>query len=257
MKIIRIFFQNYLRSLRSCIAGRLPLFLFAVSILLPCGADASMPVERTLTGCVIHTTFYSVYPVQEKPLKAYRISVPDSINLSRFEGKTISVDGFLAPGDRFYLRDGARPVVVKETCSADYRKVINREVMIAYTVGALRAADRKDFKEADGLMAKALQLDENDCQTYIDRAFIYYVRGDSQSGRRDAKRVLDRQCPDRSRLNFLILGDVAKILLRNGKKQEAEEIYRLALETCQSSICRESVQSDLKRLKGPANQGKQ
>ncbi|HEY3274982.1 MAG TPA: hypothetical protein VGJ94_00050 [Syntrophorhabdaceae bacterium] len=182
------------------------------------------------------------------PVRAYRMQMPASVDLSRHEGKTITVHGFLAPGDRFTPKGGNAPVIKKETCSHEYRKVISREIMMEYAVGALRAADKKDFKEAERLIAKAVDMDKNDCQTYIDRAYIHYAKGDIDAGRTDIKRVLDRQCPDRSRLNFLILGDVAKQLCGAGKKHEAEEVYRLALETCQSDICRDSVGTELKRL---------
>ncbi len=66
----------------------------------PLPAPASKPVLKTLTGCVINGTLYTVYPGKPK-YTVYRIKVKD-LNLSPYEGKKIIVSGNLLPGDTFY-----------------------------------------------------------------------------------------------------------------------------------------------------------
>jgi hypothetical protein len=66
---------------------------------------ASLPVPKTLTGCVIDGSFYSVDDeVSEATGKrssvVYRITVRE-MDLTPYEGKKIRVQGHLLPGDRF------------------------------------------------------------------------------------------------------------------------------------------------------------
>jgi hypothetical protein len=81
-------------------------FLLAVFVLsLPLAAGASRPVPRTLEGCVINGTFFSVYKKASTPggsgTIAYRIRV-QNLDLSPYEGKKIRLGGNLLPGDKFY-----------------------------------------------------------------------------------------------------------------------------------------------------------
>lgn len=66
--------------------------------------EASRPVSKTMTGCVVGGNFYSVgdrLPGEGKrSLVVYRITVRD-MNLAPYEGKKIRVQGRLLPGDRF------------------------------------------------------------------------------------------------------------------------------------------------------------
>lgn len=62
-------------------------------------AQASLPVKRTMTGCVVDGTLISE--------DGYRIDVRDrdtnqSLDLSRFDDQQVRVSGSLLPGDRFY-----------------------------------------------------------------------------------------------------------------------------------------------------------
>lgn len=71
-------------------------------------ADASRPVPRTITGCVIGGTLYSLYPstseaTGKKTFTVYRITVKN-MDVRRYEGKKIRVQGNLLPGDRFYAK---------------------------------------------------------------------------------------------------------------------------------------------------------
>ncbi|MBA4419181.1 MAG: hypothetical protein C0392_14930 [Syntrophus sp. (in: bacteria)] len=198
--------------------------------------------------------FYSIYVNQDtgKPSQAYRIRFRGKPDLSVYEGKALTVEGWLSPGDAFSLKEGTTPVVVSPTCSSDSRKVIRKQFLMSYVVSAHKAANKNDFNEAFRLISKALEMDPTDCQTYIDRAYIYYLHGDSGPGDRDVRLVLTRGCQDPSRLNFLIMDDVAKVLLRHGRRTEALELYGFALDTCTSDICRETIRKELQKLKGPA-----
>lgn len=217
-------------------------------------SDASRPVQRVLAGCVRAGEFYSIYVNQNtgKPSQAYRIRFRGKPDLSAYEGKTVTVEGWFSPGDAFSLKEGTKPIVVSPTCSNDNQKVIRRQFLISYVVAAHRAANKNDFNEAFRLINKAFEMDPMDCQTYIDRAYIYYLHGNSGPGDQDLRFVMARGCPDTYRLNFLTMDDVAKVLLRHGRRTEALELYNFALDSCISDTCRETIKKELQNLKGPA-----
>ncbi len=79
----------------------LALLLSVVSV---APSRASQPVFRTVTGCVIGGVLYSlretVSPAGKRDLVAYPLKV-SGLALSRYEGKKISIQGSLLPGDRF------------------------------------------------------------------------------------------------------------------------------------------------------------
>jgi hypothetical protein len=228
-----------------------PVILFLLSLVcMPGTGEASRPVERRLTGCVVKGQFFSVLLDREQnPSRAYRIRMQDGLDLSPYEGKVVVAHGWLTPGDLFRMRPGTGPAT-GGTCPEGYRKVINKEFLIDYIVAAHKAAEKGDFKQALSLMGKAFEIDTADCQTYIDRAYIYYLRGDFASGGQDVETVKTGSCADRRRLNFLIMEDVGKILVRHGRKPEALELCHMALESCGSDICRDSVNKEIRALKG-------
>ena len=214
---------------------------------VPSMAGASRPVERRLTGCVVKGEFFSVsLDREQKPVRAYRIRMKDGGDLRNYEGNAVVANGWLYPGDLFVMKRGSGPAV-GGTCPESYRKVINREFLVDYVVAAHKAAEKGDFTNALGLAARALEIDPADCQTYVDRAYIYYLQGDFARGGQDVGKVKNGACADRSRLNFLVMEDVAKILARQGKKAEAMELYKMALESCRSDICRESVNKEIEK----------
>jgi len=103
------------------------LFLGILFLALPFPASASGPVPRTLEGCVINGTFFSV----DKGAKtetgqrdiAYHIRVKN-LNLSPYEGKKIRLQGNLLPGDRF--NPDPRSLKVLGPCDLRSRKAISR-----------------------------------------------------------------------------------------------------------------------------------
>ncbi|MHC1743782.1 MAG: hypothetical protein AB9873_12225 [Syntrophobacteraceae bacterium] len=88
---------------------------------------ASRPVSKTLSGCVIGDTFYSVeegFPGERKgdPV-VYRITVRD-MDLTPYEGKKIQMKGHLLPGDRFTPEPGSLRVL--GPCDKASRKAIEK-----------------------------------------------------------------------------------------------------------------------------------
>lgn len=234
-------------------AGKLSVALFVVlfiaaPFLTPNFAMGSMPVKRTLTGCVVGGKFFSVSVDQRtnKPVKAYPIRLEQSPDLAPYEGKKLSMSGSLLPGDRFIFKEGSL-VVVKETCDGDDRVVIQKEFIMSYRVAGYMAATKKNFDEALRLVNWAFDMDINLCGTYIDRARIYYLKGDFVSGAADVKRVKEGACVDPQGLNFLVLEEMGATLEKTGKKSDAIELYRMGLDSCQSDLCREAMDKSIQK----------
>lgn len=66
-------------------------------------AQASMPVRRTITGCVVKGTLISDDGYQ---IRVRRTLGGPALDLRRYEGRRISVGGLLSPGDVFVLHSG-------------------------------------------------------------------------------------------------------------------------------------------------------
>ena len=110
----------------------IPIVLLTVC-LFPYVAEATQPVERTLTGCVIGNTFYSI-----NNSHAYRIRLSQPLDLTRYEGKTVRIHGWLSPGDRFSLNEGTSPQPLKSSCGVSDKKAIDRIFIIQHRVGENR-----------------------------------------------------------------------------------------------------------------------
>ncbi len=222
----------------------------AFPLLIPSNATGSMPVEKTLTGCVIGGRFFSIsFDSQTgRPVKAYPVRIGQNINLASYEGKTISMDGSLLPGDRFILKEGSSmPVVIKEACEGDNLSVIRKEFIMEYRVAGYQAAKKKNFDEALKLVNWAMDMDKTLCGTYIDRAQIYYLKGDFSAGGADVKIVKDGACVDPQGLNYLILEEMGATLEKSGKKDDAIELYKMGLRSCRSEMCRETMNKNIKK----------
>jgi hypothetical protein len=107
----------------------LPFFLLLslISLAFPGPAPASRPVPRTLEGCVIKGTFFSVYKGVKtetgQNVIAYRIRV-QNMDLSPYEGKKIRLQGHLYPGDRFQA--DPKSLKVLGPCDRGSRKAISQ-----------------------------------------------------------------------------------------------------------------------------------
>ncbi|MHC1728634.1 MAG: hypothetical protein AB9866_21965 [Syntrophobacteraceae bacterium] len=82
-----------------------PIIIFLALLLLLAGsAQASRPVHKTVTGCVIGGVLYDLYEFSDaagkRTITAYPLTIK-GLDLSRYEGRKVSVEGYLLPGDRF------------------------------------------------------------------------------------------------------------------------------------------------------------
>ncbi len=231
-------------------------FLFiliqAHALLIPVKAEASMPVRKTLTGCVIDGRFFSIMIDSQtgRPVKAYPIRIEQNFDIPAYEGKTISVAGSLLPGDRFIVMKGSSPAVIKDTCSRDNLNLIKKELIMEYRVAGYQEAKNRNFDNALKLTNKALYMDKTLCGTYVDRALIYYLKGDFASGTNDIKTVKNGRCRDPKDLNFLILEEIGAILENSGSKADAINLYKMGLKSCQSEMCRQTMNKALRKASG-------
>lgn len=65
---------------------------------------ASRPVDRNVNGCVAGGVLYDLYESRDaagkRTITAYPLKIK-GLDLSRYEGRKVSVQGKLSPGDRF------------------------------------------------------------------------------------------------------------------------------------------------------------
>ena len=170
-------------------------------------------------------------------------------DLAPYEDKKLSMSGLLFPGDRFVLDKGSVPVD-KGTCGVDERGVIRKELIMSYRVAGYKAAQKKEFGEALRLVNVALAMDTNLCGTYIDRALVYGLQGDFAAGAADIERVKDGTCSDTQPLNFLMLEELGATLEKAGKTADAVGLYHMGLNSCDSDLCREAMETSLRRATG-------
>ncbi|HQP24596.1 MAG: hypothetical protein BWX99_02092 [Deltaproteobacteria bacterium ADurb.Bin151] len=224
----------------------------AIPFLIPDRTEGSMPVRKTLTGCVIGGRFFSIMtdPQTGRPVKAYPIRIQQNFDIPSYEGKTISVSGSLLPGDRFIITKGGSPAVIRDTCGRDNLNIIKKELIMEYRVSGYQEAKNRNFDKALRLTNKALYMDKTLCGTYVDRALVYYLKGDFTSGANDIKTVKNGRCRDRKDLNFLMLEEIGAILENSGRKADAINLYKMGLKSCQSEMCRESMNKALRKASG-------
>lgn len=223
--------------------------VFAILIILLATsftAEASRPVERTLTGCVIENRFYSA-----SPEKAYPIRLSQPVDLKPYEGKSVRIKGWLHPGDLFSIKDETVIQIMSDTCDARLRKSIGREYLLEYRLQATAMAAKGNFDEALVIIGKAFAIDNRDCDTYTDRAQIYCLKNDLNAARKDVTVIKTSACDNPQKANYLLLEYLGKCLEGKGNKMEALEVYRLAYDSCVgrgSDLCRQPLTEHIKRL---------
>lgn len=226
------------------------LLVLVVVMVSPVAVEATYPVQRTLTGCVVDNTFYSVYLGKEDS-RAWRIAISPPVDLKPYEGKAVRATGWLSPGDRFSINDKTAIQVTGDTCDARSRKAIDREYALNYRLQAGAAASRGNFDEALTTIDKAFKIDGSDCDTFTDRAAIYCMKNDFLAAVKDIAAIKTGACANPKKANYLLLEDLAKCLERKGKRGEALDAYRLALNACVgrgAGTCEQPLAEHIKRL---------
>ena len=226
------------------------LVILVVLMLSPVIAEATHPVQRTLTGCVVDNTFYSVYMGKDSG-RAWRITLSPPFDLKPYEGKSVRVTGWLSPGDRFSIKDSTAIQVIGDICDAQSRKAIAGEYALNYRLLAGKAAKQGNFDEALATMDKAFKIDGSDCDTFTDRATIYCMKNDFSAAVKDLSVIKAGACANPKKANYLLLEDLAKCLEGKGKKGEALDAYRLARDACVgrgSRTCEQPLAEHIKRL---------
>jgi len=78
------------------------------------------------------------------------------------------------------------------------------------------------------------------------------MKDDFEAVARDVSVIKTGACANPRKANYLLLENLGKLLESKGRKQEALEVYRIALDTCASdgNICpsRESIEKTIQNL---------
>ncbi len=226
------------------------LLILVVLLVFPVIAQATYPVQRTLTGCVVDNTFYSIY-LDKDSGRAYRINLSPPVDLKPYEGRPVRVTGWLSPGDRFSIKDKTSIEMTGAACDPRSRKAINSEYALNYRLQAGAAARQGNFDEALSTIDKAFKIDNTDCDTYTDRATIYCMKNDFGAALQDMSVIKTGACTNPKKANYLLLEDLGKCLEQKGKRDEALDAYRLARNACigrGAPQCEQRLAEQIKRL---------
>jgi len=78
------------------------------------------------------------------------------------------------------------------------------------------------------------------------------MKDDFEAVTRDVSVIKTGACANPRKANYLLLEDLGKLLESKGRRQEALEAYRIALDTCTSDggMCwsRETIEKDIQNL---------
>ncbi|MDP2311679.1 MAG: hypothetical protein Q8P41_02145 [Pseudomonadota bacterium] len=195
-----------------------------LALLLSGPALASKPFATRIDGCVLDGRLYDV-----QGDTAYPIGI--ALDLARYEGKRIAVEGTLSPRDRFSARGAVS--VVSPRCPKRMRQAIAWDQAVNLRIAAGRAAEAGDFPTALDLVAQAMQrYTPPDCDAYADRATIYAQMGDIPAATEDLVRIQHKRCARSSQVNFLLLEHLGDALLAQGELALAKDAYQVAVEGC-------------------------
>lgn len=103
------------------------IIFLAICLAAPGPLQASRPVPRTLKGCVISGSLYTVKQYRADgriKQQVYRIRV-QNFDLTPYEGKNIRVSGNLTPGDRFFPNPASVKLI--GPCDQRTRNAISQE----------------------------------------------------------------------------------------------------------------------------------
>jgi hypothetical protein len=212
-------------------------------------AHASQPVKKTVTGCVVKGTFFFVDGDY-----SYRFSIAD-LDLAPFEGQTITMKGWLSPGDRFELEKDTKPTVKAKTCGPAMMRPIKRDEAVDLRLAAGREAKAGNWEKAIELSNDALAvMTPAECDSYVDRGTIFAQKGDLDSAKKDLAIVKARKpcfVLRTRKINFALLEDFAQAFIDKGDKKSGVTALELALANCDSEICRPDLKKKIAEAKKP------
>jgi tetratricopeptide (TPR) repeat protein len=212
-------------------------------LLIPVQAIGSRPVDKIIVGCVIDGMLFDAgdsLPVK----KVYLLTVDPALNLTRYEGKKIRVQGKLSPGDRFQP-DLEKGIEVLGACDQETRAAIRKELPQAYSTRAQEMAENDDWQNAWKFINKAIKLDSSDCTLYLARAKFYTTQGKFAEAAADAQRAVQQGCDRYPDWAFL-----AELLGKLGKKVAAIDAYAKAVEVCGYKPDRDKFLQKIEQLGG-------
>jgi tetratricopeptide (TPR) repeat protein len=212
-------------------------------LIIPVQALGSRPVDKIIVGCVIDGMLFDAgasLPVK----KVYLITVDPALNLTRYEGKKIRLQGKLTPGDRFQP-DLEKGIEVLKACDQETRAVICKELPQAYRTRAEEMAENNDWRNAWKYINKAIKLDSSDCSLYLTRAKFYTTRGKFAEAAADAQGAVQHGCDRYPDWAFL-----AELLEKLGKKVAAIDAYAKAVGVCGYKPDRDKFLQKIEQLGG-------
>lgn len=144
--------------------------LAAAPALMATPAAASRPVPKQITGCVIDGFFITHDGYRLRP-RFSGASRPYDVR--RFEGRRLTLDGALLPGDAYILKGEPRDT---GPCPDTIRRAAERALRWAWRDRARDLREAGDFAAALGAIDRALTLDPTLC-LYEDRAVVREALG--------------------------------------------------------------------------------
>lgn len=220
------------------------LFFAALGLLFSPLAVASKALPTTLRGCVVDKTFYSVSG------RAYAISLPQEVNPADWEGKEVSVEGLLLPGDRFIPKKGVTFVLVQPVCPPASLRLIRNDQASDLGITATSEATAGRFDKAMAAADRALALQTPpQCDTYTVRAHVLALKGELAAASQALSMIRNKQCEVAPRVNPLLLQDVSRVFRKKGDKQAARDTLQLAISVCEKGLIQTDLIKELASLK--------
>jgi hypothetical protein len=170
------------------------LFLLIGILAAASPAAASEPQPSQMIGCVIEGFFINSNGYRLRPRAE---AAGDAMDLTRFEGRSLLIDGALLPGDAFILKSLPRDV---GPCPDGIRQKATKTLPWAWVDSARRHRADGDLRNALIALNRALELDATLC-VYGQRAEILEAMGRIEEASADASyasaqpscRDIDRQ----------------------------------------------------------------
>jgi hypothetical protein len=159
---------------------------------------SSQPVRATIIGCVVEglfisreSTLYTDHGPRTSSGSHYiRVS---GIEVTRYEGQTLRLAGFLSPGDRFVTNEQNLEVL---SPSCDVASIPRFKLTFSWACRTL-ARERfsaKAYEEASKYINRAIETDPAECEFYLTRSEIYQAEGRSDMAAEDVRKAAGLGC---------------------------------------------------------------